>query len=180
MRRVLFSIFTALIFIVSAPSPDSLAASPDENARASGIKTCADAIAREVGPFLQNAQHVSHDFVAPGKKSDVDKRPFYSMAFRSYTDVGPGHITVVAASSYLSRRKTKCDIHITETFASEATCEEWSGNLSRRNFQATPLASDITLMQNTGAEDIFAFYYLTSTSGGNGCLVSRRRMVYEP
>lgn len=178
MHRVLFSISSALFFVFLALPMSVRAAQPDESARTSGVETCADAIEREVRPLLEGAPHRSHDFVAPNKK-EIDKRPFYSMAFRSYTDVGAAHISVVATRSDLSRRKTKCDIHITETFLSPQTCEELSGDLSARNFRAAPLASDITLMQNEGAQSIFSFYYLTSTPDGDGCLVSRRRMVYE-
>jgi len=188
MYKVLFSV-TALFFAVSALPHDTRAAMPDENARTSGVETCLDVIERETAPFftavnretggVTNVPHVSHDFVSP-RSRDVDKRPFYSMAFRNYGDVGVAHISIVAARSDVSRRSKKCDLHLTETFVSEKTCEEWSRDLSERNFRAAPLATDVTLMQNQGAEDIFSFYYLTGTPEGSGCLVSRRRMVYEP
>ncbi|WP_462138000.1 hypothetical protein [Candidatus Mycalebacterium sp.] len=177
MRRVLFSFF---VLVVLSMSQSVQATQPADNAEASGIKTCAKKIRENTAIFLEGQPHVSHDFVAPGGKRNVDKRPFFSMAFRDYSDVGLAHLSIVATRSDMSRKNTKCDVQINETFASERkSCEVWSLDLSKQKFEALPLAPEITLMENKGGDGVFSFYYLTSINNGNGCLVSRRVMSYD-
>ncbi len=176
MKRIILPVFSLVLGFVFAANV--WATIPGDNAAASGIKTCVEEIEREIGIIVADQPHQSHDFVAPDARN-VDKRPFYSMVFRSYTDVGISHITVSAARSDLSRRNVKCDLLISETFFSDRTCEEWSRDLASQDFKAQPLASDVTLMENSGDQSLFSFYYLTDVSGGDGCLVTRRRLAYE-
>ncbi|QMU55813.1 MAG: hypothetical protein GKS04_01230 [Candidatus Mycalebacterium zealandia] len=177
MIRVLFSF---LVLIVLSMSQGAQAVQPADSAEASGIRTCKEKIRENTAIFLKDQPHVSHDFVAPGGKRSVDKRPFLSTAFRNYSDVGLAHLSIVATRSDLSRKNVKCDMQISETFASERkSCEAWSLELSKQQFEALPLAPDITLMENKGKQGVFSFYYLTSINDGNGCLVSRRMMAYD-
>lgn len=178
MNRILFSILS--VFVVLSMSQSAWANQPADNAEASGIQTCSAKIREQAAILLGNQPHRSHDFVSPDERS-VDRRPFFSMAFhRNYNDVGLAHLSIVATRSDLSRRNIKCDAQITETFASESkSCEAWSLELSREQFSASPLAADVTVMENRSGTGLWSFYYLTSINRGNGCLVSRRMMSYD-
>lgn len=175
-RLVYFAVFAMLLGLVA----DARATTkPWSNAKTSGVKACEEAIQRESEIFLKDKPHESHDFVAPVSK-EVDKRPFFSLSFSGYPDVGISHINITATPSQTGRREVKCDVHVTETFMSPTTCQEWSRNLSgAQGFEALPLARDIVLLQNRGEASLFTQYYLTEAVGGRGCLVTRRRTAYE-
>lgn len=177
MFRVIYFAVFALFFITVADARATT--KPWSNAQASGVKVCAEAIQRESEIFLKDKPHESHDFVAPVKR-DINNRPFFSLSFSGYPDVGISHINITATPYKAGRRKTKCDVHVTETFLSPATCQEWSRNLStNQGFEAAPLAKDIVLLQNNGDTSLFTQYYLTEAVGGRGCLVTRRRTAFE-
>lgn len=166
-------------FLILSLGADAFANTrPFVNARENGVKTCIDAIKQESEIFLKDVEHQSHDFLAPQGK-DVDKRPFFSMSFRAYQDAGISHITMVASPSYLGRRKVKCDVHVTETFISNRSCQFWSKDLSEnQGFRASPLDRDIVLLENRGDTNLFTHYYLTEIQNGSTCLVTRRRNSY--
>ncbi|MCY3973906.1 MAG: hypothetical protein OXF42_00455 [Candidatus Dadabacteria bacterium] len=175
-RVIYFAVFALLL----GTAADARATTkPLSNAQESGVKVCAQAIQRESEIFLKDKPHESHDFVSPEER-EIDKRPFFSMSFSGYPDVGISHINITATPSQVGRRKTKCDVHVTETFLSPTTCQEWSRNLSAaQGFEVLPLARDIVLLQNRGEASIFTQYYLTEAVDNRGCLVTRRRTAYE-
>ena len=179
-RTFSFSVYFAVFALFLMAVADARATTkPWSNAEASGVKVCAEAIQRESEIFLKDKPHESHDFVSPVKK-DIDKRPFFSLSFSGYPDVGISHINIAATPVRLGRRNIKCDVHVTETFLSPDTCQVWSRNLSgNQGFKAEPLARDIVLLQNNGDASLFTQYYLTEAVGGRGCLVTRRRTAYS-
>ena len=96
--------------------------------------------------------------------------------------MGISHINITATPVRLEtrdgRRDVKCDVHVSETFLSPDTCQQWSRNLSsEQGFRAEPLARDIVMLQSNA--NVFTQYYLTEAVGGRGCLVTRRRTAYS-
>ncbi len=193
MFKSIFSILFAVIFGMTAMSAVAWAqTNPGKNAREGGVKECADEIEEVASIFFkqdgQDIPHISHDFTTPNK-SEVDKRPFSSLSFRGYGDVGISHINIVASNTYLegggffSRGSNrKCDVSVVETFSSPKTCEEVSGEYSQQGYNVSPFTKDITLLENDGSNpnQFFTHYYLTSNPKGDTCLVTRRRVVIQP
>ena len=193
MNRFATLLFSSLFFLVLGVSSGAWASQVSDNARASGVKACADLLTRETASLENNPSVVTSDFVAPGGQENADSNPFFSVALmQGGAETGPIHVTTTASPSGSSQKKggffsskkddeeTKCSLQISETFVYSNPCEALSLQLSNVNFQSRPLGNYVTLMTNVGTENRnpYDYFYLTQVNQGNSCLVTRRKIRY--
>ena len=159
-RSMLLALLAPLLAQADEPSPVGDA----ENAK---IKTCMAQL-KEVASFIvKDVDHGSHDI---WNDKDADRRPFSSLIVKRFSD-GDSHVSLSVGPD----KSGKCSAEYNETAYWPKACSVLREEIYGEFKYHASLNESTTILRN---DDKSVYVYLTPQMQGNGCLSTRREVIY--
>jgi len=141
--------------------------SPVGNAVDAKIKTCMAPL-KEVASFIvKDGDHGSHDI---WHEKDADSRPFFSLIVKKFSD-GDSHVSFSIGPD----KSGKCSAEYSETAYWPKACSVLREEVYAKYKYHASLNGTTTILRN---DDETVYVYLTPQMQGNGCLSTRREVIY--
>lgn len=157
---LLLALLAPLLAQADEPSPVGDA----ENAK---IKTCMAQL-KEVASFIvKDIDHGSHDI---WHKNDADHRPFSSLIVKRFSD-GDSHVSLSVGPD----KSGKCSAEYNETAYWPKACSVLREETYAKFEYHGSLNGQTIILRN---DDESVYVYLTPQMQGNGCLSTRREVIY--
>lgn len=159
---------STLLLALLAPLPAQAdEPSPVVNAVDAGIKTCMAPL-KEVAAFIvKDDVHASHDLWS---KNDADRRLYSSLIAKKYLD-GNSHVSLSVSPD----KSGKCSVEYSETMYWPKACSVLREETYAK-FKYYESLNENTIILHNNEKTLSV--YLTPQMQGNGCLDTRREVIY--
>ncbi|MCQ4144801.1 MULTISPECIES: hypothetical protein [Vogesella] len=141
--------------------------SPVDNAVDAKIKTCMAPLKKVASFIVKDGGHASHDI---WNDKDADRRPFSSLIAKKYSD-GDSHVSMSVGPD----KSGRCSAEYNETAYWPKACTVLREEIYGEFKYHASLNESTTILRN---DDKSVYVYLTPQMQGNGCLSTRREVIY--